>query len=585
MAGLGSKDSSPQTGSQKTSGTSALADLPEVAALKRRRRRILGTFAALVLVAGVSAKPVYAVVKRWRCTSLAQESTELLERGDVEQAFSRARAAHQLIPEEPEALRAVARVLTARNDWPNAMAFWAEVVKRAPSSADRREYAEAALRTGALPNAVEQAGVLLSDQAGVAENHLLAAKIHVAQRDLDRAIESAREAVTLDAADEAAAFLLSQILLQKADTRPEGVQRLEQLGAGTSAIALQALVTLSAIPELPDEKLLELATALRSHPKADDAHRLKAVELEIRNAPDKRAERLDAVQAEYAAAEPERLRTFAMWLSLQGEHARALQVLPGERAFARKDLFLVRLDAMAALAQWREILDVLKQDRVPLEPALASLFKARCWKEVGEPEQADIAWRSALVAASNDLNTLLYVAGYAEKTGVNEQAERAYRTLTQNPKTARIAYEALLRLTPQTDTAKLRDLLAEMAQRWPKDVALANDLAYLNTLLNIDVPQNRAKAQQLVETAPESLPHRTVLALAELRGGNTEAALQVYQGLHIDWRTAAPGAVVVYASALRHAGRAEEAKALVAALTADALRPEEKVLLAAIQKP
>ena len=248
MAGLGSKDSSPQTGSQKTSGTSALADLPEVAALKRRRRRILWTLAALVLVAGVSAKPVYTVVKRWRCTSLAQESTELLKKGDVEQAFSRARAAHQLIPEEPEALRAVARVLTARNDWPNAAAFWAEVVKRAPSSADRREYAEAALRTGALPKAVEQSGVLLRDEAGVAENHLLAAKIHVAQRDLERAIESARKAVTLDAADEAAAFLLSQILLQKADTKSEGVQRLQQLGAGTSVIAVQALVTLSAIP-------------------------------------------------------------------------------------------------------------------------------------------------------------------------------------------------------------------------------------------------------------------------------------------------------------------------------------------------
>jgi hypothetical protein len=177
------------------------------------------------------------------------------------------------------------------------------------------------------------------------------------------------------------------------------------------------------------------------------------------------------------------------------------------------------------------------------------------------------------------------VAAYAEKTGAKEQAERAYRALAQNPKTARIAYEALVRLTSQTDTVKLRDLLAEMAQRWPQDVALANDLAYLNTLLNIDVPQNRAKAQNLVEAAPKSLPHRTVLALAELRGGNSEAALQVYQGLHVDWRSAAPGAVVVYASALRHAGRVEEARALVVALTADVLRPEEKVLLAAIQKP
>src|SRR5689334_18864805 len=113
MAGSASKDSS-SSNSQKTSGTSALADLPEVAALKRRRRRLLWTVVSMLVAAGVAAKPAYKVVKHWRCTKLAEESAQLLEQGDVEQAFSRARAAHQLLPEEPAALRAVARVLSAR---------------------------------------------------------------------------------------------------------------------------------------------------------------------------------------------------------------------------------------------------------------------------------------------------------------------------------------------------------------------------------------------------------------------------------------------------------------------------------------
>ncbi len=573
------------TNSQTTFGSSALADLPEIAALKRRRRRILWTLSAVLLLAAVSAKPGFAAFKRWRCVKLAEESAELLGRGETEQAFSRARAAHQLIPQEPQALRAVARVFTIRSDWGNAVNFWAEVVKREPTPADRREYVEAALHAGALTTAGEQVEVLLGSGAEVAENHLVAAKVYAAQRGMDRAVASARKALEIEPGSETAAFLLSQLLIQAQETRGEGVQRLWTLGEGKTVTGLQALALLSTYPELPAEDLERLAVALRANPHAEETHRLKALELDLRRTPEKRSELIDAAQAEYASAEPEHLRLFVSWLSLQGEHARAVQVLSAERAFTRKDLLLVRLDAMAALAQWREILDYLGRDRVPLERPLIHLFQARCWKELDEPGRADVAWRSALAAAANDLNTLAYIAGYAEKVGAHEPAERAYRTLAQNPKTARFAYEALVRLTEPTNTLRLRDLLAEMAQRWPKDVALINDLAYLNTLLEIDLPQNLATAKKLVETEPQSLPHRTVLALAELRGGNTSAALQVYDGLQIDWRTAAPGAVVVYASALRQAGREDEARTLVASLVADALRLEEQVLLAAIRKP
>src|SRR5690242_19068417 len=83
------------------SAGSALADLPEIAALKRRRRRLLLILLALAVSVGVGIKPAYRGVKRWRCGALAQESRELLKKGDLEEAFNRARAAHQLLPEDP----------------------------------------------------------------------------------------------------------------------------------------------------------------------------------------------------------------------------------------------------------------------------------------------------------------------------------------------------------------------------------------------------------------------------------------------------------------------------------------------------
>lgn len=582
-ASAASKDSS-KSSLQNASGNSALTDLPEVAAFKRRRRRILWAIAGVLLISGSAAEPAYKVVKHWRCVKLAKESADLLERREMEQAFSRARAAHQLLPEEPEALRAMARVLSARNDWSNACAFWAEVVKRDAKAEDRRLYADASLHTGALPVAMEQLSALLASDPGSAENHLLAAKVHLAQRNATLAVQDARKAVELDPANEPAVFALCQLLLQIPDSRDEGLQRLHQLAETKTSTGLLALGVLAGLPASSEDEVMQLARALREHPLAEEVHRLKALELELRGAPEARAERLDKAEKQYASAEPEALRAFASWLSSQGEPARTLKVLSQERAFSRKDLLLVRLDAMAALGQWREILAVLGKDRVPLEPAFVHLYKARCWKELKDNTQSDIAWRAAHAAAAGDLNTLLYVAGYAEKVGAREHAERTYRTLAQNPKTARFAYEALLRLTPRADTAGLRNTLAEMVQRWPKDVALANDLAYLSALLSIDVTQNREKARELVAAAPESLPHRTVLALTELREGNAAAALQVYDGLRIDWRSAAPGSVVVYASALHQMGRTEEAKTLVATLSANTLRPEEQTLLAAINK-
>jgi hypothetical protein len=117
-----------------------------------------------------------------------------------------------------------------------------------------------------------------------------------------------------------------------------------------------------------------------------------------------------------------------------------------------------------------------------------------------------------------------------------------------------------------------------MVVRWPKDTAISNDLAYLNALLGVDLEKARDTALTLVQAAPHSLPHRTALALAELRLGRAAEAAKVYDGLRIDWQGAAPGAVAVYSAVLRANGRAAEAAPLLAALPAEALRPEEQAL-------
>ncbi|MGV3532876.1 MAG: hypothetical protein ACO1QR_10940, partial [Chthoniobacteraceae bacterium] len=371
---------------------------------------------------------------------------------------------------------------------------------------------------------------------------------------------------------------LAECLMEAPDSRAEGIALLRSLSGNSSDAGLAALQRRASLGSLDAADLQEIAAGLRSHPRAAEGHRLQALSLDLRRQPDQREHLLDAAAEQYRASAPEILRQFAAWLLGEGEAERALAIVSEDQALSRKDLLLVRLDALAATKDWRATLHLLEKPRVPLEEASRSLYRARCFSELGETRRAQNAWRSALDATGRDPALLHYVAGYAERFGEIETARAAYRQLASNPVSARAGFEGLLRHAPRGDTVAARDLLAEMAERWPRDQQVANDLAYLNALLARELTDCADKARELIRAAPASLPHRTVLALAELRLGNHASALETFQGLEVDWRRAAPASVVVYAAALQANGRDGEALALAALASPDHLRPEERAL-------
>ncbi len=57
-------------------------------------------------------------------------------------------------------------------------------------------------------------------------------------------------------------------------------------------------------------------------------------------------------------------------------------------------------------------------------------------------------------------------------------------------------------------------------------------------------------AEQLVRLEPTSLPHRTLLALARLKLGKPDKALEVYSGLNVPPNTASPSALAVHVAVL-----------------------------------
>ena len=85
-------------------------------------------------------------------------------------------------------------------------------------------------------------------------------------------------------------------------------------------------------------------------------------------------------------------------------------------------------------------------------------------------------------------------------------------------------------------------------------------------------------AADLVKREPKSLPHRTLLALARLRAGLVNSALDAY-GIEVPEEVITPSAVAVRAVALAANGRQNEATELLRKLNRDALVPEERALV------
>ena len=209
------------------------------------------------------------------------------------------------------------------------------------------------------------------------------------------------------------------------------------------------------------------------------------------------------------------------------------------------------------------------------------MYLARCAAQLGEPAIRDACWNAALDAAGTDVAKLLIVGQYAEKNGALNIAVKAIPAAVTAAPDSREANEALFHLLESTGrTRDLRDALLAFAAHNPNDPALRNDVAYFNALLNVAVPAARDTARQLVQAEPASLPHRTTLALAELRLGNGLAALDAFRGITLPPLAAMQARQqAVYAATLWKTSYEHDAREVARNITTARLLPEEQELI------
>jgi len=97
----------------------------------------------------------------------------------------------------------------------------------------------------------------------------------------------------------------------------------------------------------------------------------------------------------------------------------------------------------------------------------------------------------------------------------------------------------MIRCQPRDASAKkMIPLYEELAAALPDNQDVACDLAYLRLLARDDVGASAARAEELFLALPNALTRLSTAALARLRMGDPEGALELYRGKEIDWKGA-----------------------------------------------
>jgi len=547
---------------------------------KRTLRRLLAFGLSSLLFLAAATAVLIPMIKDWRARQFVKQAEELAAQGKLQEAFNNASSAMQMRPALPEVKRAYGRVLLAANE-PASLQVMQQLADAGEATPeDRLQLAEAALRFGDVALAEKEAFVLLQQGQNTPLALHVLARVRLAQRRLPDALQALRESLEAGGGAEPATLLAR---LQIAQNTPESLQSavdlLRPIARQQDQAGLDALLVLVGSPALNSQEGGEWIEALRAHPLANDAQKLAASSAEIRLRPSAAAAITKDTIDSYRDGSVEQRAELARWLNQNRQYDEVLDVIPAEEALARRDLFLIRLDAMAGNREWQAIADLLREDNLPLQNPVVLLYRGRAARELGRPEEAATFYRRAIVESAPSRDIMWYVINYLQSIGENKVLEQELESLTDNPSVARQAFAALVPIVQKRqDAEELYRLYDRMLKRLPSDTVAQNDHRYFAALTGRST--DIGGARELVAKEPQMLAYRITLALAHLKSGQEDAAMKVFDGVTLD-----PGQILPYqrgvlAAVLGANGREAEARQLANSIPGDAVTVQEYQLIA-----
>jgi len=554
---------------------------------RKRRGKWWILLIASVLAVIVAGTIAYRWFKGQRAERFAAAGEALVAADKWNDAAVQYRVALQLDPSNYHGLSGAAR-LASKAERPEALELWQKVLALPQCTIrDREDYAELLIKTNRLNLAEKVIDPLLKDNPDTKALQL-AARYSRKIGDNVKASEYLRVASKRTPDDDAPRFQLAEVLAQSTDAADQAEARkiLWELAARPNVYKKAAVEALAAAPELTTDerkRLLQELTALTPKTAKDD---LLAADMRIQLQPDEAARVYREKVERWRNGRSQELLDLARWLNAHQQPELVLSTFPIERTLEDNQLLLARLDALATLQRWNDIDGALDRTDVTLDPSVIESFRARTALERNANLDAEVHWNHAISLAASDPYKLRFVANFAEQSRATAAALKAYEQLARFPEHADFAYRGTQRVSQRSgDTAAQRAATSKISARAPEDPNAADQLAYLNLLLDEDVDQNFAVAKKLAEQYPSRLSYRVTTALGYLRQHDPASAMAQFKGpVSIDWKRTLPAWRAVYAAALLASDRNDEARDIIATIPRDRLNPQERELIESPQR-
>lgn len=524
-----------------------------------------------------TARPAFRMIKQYRATHLVEDAKGYEANKELQTALEKAYAAYKLAPKHPPVARYMAQIVQKVSP-SNAIDFWTPLADQTQEAQDLIDTINLALQLNQL-TVVEKYLPLLRDQDPTSgQTILLQAKLHALKGEFDLAAKEALKATQSENPPAEANPLYVQFsqMASQGIIQAEGIQYLKMLAQKQNQEGLDALRTLATYSYNNSVEIENLIERLNHHPLAQSKDYLLALSLGQKigkvdsNTVFKQAEVL------FKDASMEDKVNLGRWLNSQGVYEKTLHCITLQEALLRSDLFLVWGDAMAITGQWDALQRALEDPKLPLDETLRHLFLARVAEGQKNPLKADHEWNKAFFEAGKNPEKLNFLVQYAVKLKAYNYAAKGLQILTTIPTIERDAWQKWIELgLLSKDTDNLLKVLEKMAANYPMDLAVENDLRYVQALKGPLVDKSFARAEQFVINDPMMLAYRMTLAIALVRQGDIKKALALLENFPVNWLKIQPRWLGIYIGILR--ANQKEAMATIMELNfkTETLLPEE----------
>lgn len=553
---------------------------------------VVGTSITMIVLAVIYAKPIQDSWQTSRAESMIKESRDLMQNGQMANAFFKAQEAYQKAPHSVEAIRYNAEIFLHVR--PETTIWMIDQLKDkgAETLEDKMRRVRALAKLNRSKEAEAEYQKLLREERASEALMKLGEDLWGTKQQNPAVLAMMKEVAAKNPDDIASTLRVARV--QVASNLPtqvaEGIDSAWKIAQSDDVTGLQALEFLDGLPAIPVEFAIKFIQRLKTHPKGDDRHYIAALKREVKLYPERKTSIITEAMKRYRERRRDELQPFIRWLVEEQQFLEVVTLVTEDEAKAHQGLLENYLTALTMLRRFDQIERIISDPDVAkiLDPTTHAMFRAHLAFVTSKPAEE---FRSLLITAKDmaernaRFSALQRIAEYAEARGHFDIAEDAYRLTVaaarraaspQSPLVERAALKGLITASEKNGHSEASfNACRDAITRFPEDTDFLDKALYISLLVGHEIENSLKKAGTLLQAQPKDHQRKLMMALAHWRMSDAQRAIEYLQYMDLNHLT--EGQRAVFAAIAASAGFQEQALGVAKAIDPkSSMFPEER---------